>query len=60
MVEYLYSVKGRVTTVQEINALLFSLFKKEKQLKLKPIDSIFCDGMYLPRTTLTDTTDKVR
>jgi hypothetical protein len=38
---------------------LFLLFKKEDKLKLKPLDSIFCDGMYFPRTVLTDTIQKV-
>lgn len=60
MVEYLDSVKSRLRTVQEINTFLFSLCKKEDKLKLTPIGSIFCDGMYFPRTILTDTTEKVR
>ena len=60
MVGYLYSVKSRLRTVQEINALLFSQYKTQEQLRLLPLDDIFCDGMYFPRTILSDTTDKVR
>ena len=29
-------------------------------MKLKAIDDVFCDGLYFPKTTLTNTVAKVR
>jgi hypothetical protein len=33
--------KGGLTTIREINDALFSQYKEEKDLKLKPLDDIF-------------------
>jgi hypothetical protein len=60
MVSFLEENKKRLTTIQEINNKLFAKFKEEEILKLKPIDDIFCDGMYFPRTILTNTIEKVK
>jgi thermostable 8-oxoguanine DNA glycosylase len=52
--------KGGLTTIREINDALFSQYKEEKDLKLKPLDDIFCDGFLLPRTKLTNTIEQVK
>jgi hypothetical protein len=32
----------------------------QQNLKLKPVGAAFCDGMYFPRTELTDTIEDVK
>jgi hypothetical protein len=60
MRSFLENNKRRLVTVQEINKKLFNTYKKEENLRLNPIDDVFCDGMYFPRTKLTDTIGKVK
>lgn len=60
MVQFLEQNKHRLTTIQAINAKLFNDFQEEEQLNIAAIDDVFCDGMYFPRTKLTDTIAKVK
>ena len=57
---FLDANKHRLTTIQSINKKLFEEYKEVEMLKLKPIDEVFCDGMYFPKTLLTDTIYKMQ
>lgn len=60
MITYLEANKSDLTTIRSINRELFEEYSEEETLHLKPIDKPFNDGILLPRTSLTDSIEKVK